>query len=283
MEGPRISLGSIMIVVFAVAADGVAMRSVSDRPTIGQGVFELILLLTLPMANLLAVVLATLIWDGRTPRAFRVGFFIGGALAVAITAFGTRAGLSWLESILESTEFGAWLAASPTRGMAFGYVVLPGLALLLQALTAAAFGRLAKALTTGTETLVCDSVPRRRRLAAPLTAMLLIAAPAVLIEGYQRWTIDPTLARLPVGSKAVVDIRVMNGWRVSIRDGSTFLLPNGFRVRVDDDSRPSAISGVKTPRGEQLGDHRSVRVTLLDGERTGEPTSVPRQFLRSVQ
>jgi hypothetical protein len=110
--------------------------------------------------------------------------------------------------------------------------------------------------------------------------MLLIAAPAVLIEGYLRWAIDPTLARLPVGSRAVVDVRVMNGWRVSIADGSTFLLSNGSQVRVDDDSRPSAISGVRTPSGEQLGDHRSVRVTLLDGERTGEPTSVPRQFLR---
>jgi hypothetical protein len=283
MKRPRLSLGSVLIVVFAVAADCVAMRSVHDRPMMDQGAFEIRLMLTLPMANLLAVVLASLIWGGRTPRAFRVGFIVGGALAAAVTFGGTRPALDWLESILQSTAFGAWLAASPTRGMAFGYVVLPGLALLFQVLAAAALGRLAKAIAPRAETLACDDAPRRWKLAQPLTAMLLIAAPAVLIEGYQRWTIDPTLARLPAGSKAVVDIRVMNGWRVSIGDGSTFLLSNGSEVEVDEDSQPSVVAGVASSRGEQFGDHRSVRVTLLDGERAGQPTSVPRQFLRSVR
>jgi hypothetical protein len=144
MKRPRLSLGTVLIVVFAAAADCIAMRSVHDRPMMGQGTFEISLMLTLPMANLLAIVLAALIWGGRTPRAFRGGFIVGGALAAAITFVGTRPALEWLESALQSTAFGAWLAASPARGMAFGYVVLPGLALLLQLLAAAAFGRLAR-------------------------------------------------------------------------------------------------------------------------------------------
>jgi len=283
MTRPRLSIGSVSIVVFAVAADCMAIRSLHARPTIGQGEFEIALLLTLPMANVLAVVATGLLWSRRKPRAFRRGFVVGGALAVALTFLGTKAILSWLEAALLITKFGAWLSASPVRGQAVGYVGLPGLALFCQLLAAGAFGWLAKRMWTKGEAHAYEAPASRWGVPALVTMMLLLAAPAILTEGIQRWTIDPTSARLPVGTKAVVDVRVMNGWKVAIGDGSAFLLSNGSEVEVDDDNQPSVPAVIRTQTGDQSGDHRNVRVTLLDGDRIGESTSVPRQFLRAAR
>ncbi|APW60130.1 hypothetical protein [Paludisphaera borealis] len=283
MKLPRLSVNSVMIVVFAVAVDCMAIRSIRIRPGVLTGALDVLLLGTLPMANILAVVLTRLVWRRDQTRPFRLGFVVVGLLAVLGTAVGLKPLLSYLESVLVSTTLGDWLESSEIGAMVVAYGVIPGLLLLLQLLAALTGGSLARKFAAKVEAAPAVASPRRLRLGALSTMTILLAAPALVTEGTLRWKIDSMTFRHRVGAKAVIDVKVFNGWRVALRDGSTFLLPNGSEVRVDDDSQPSSLAGIRTSTGEQFGDHRAVRVTLLDGEWTGEPTSVPRQLLRAVR
>jgi hypothetical protein len=266
--------------MFAVAVDCMALRSISIRPRVLIGAADVVLLGTLPMLNLLALLITSLLWRRVRARSFWIGFVAGGVLALPPTILGMNRSLSHLESVLGSIALGDWLASSQVAAMALGFIVIPGFLLLSQLLAASAGGSLAQWIAAG-RGLAPTVAPRHRlQLGAYLCLGTLLAAPAVVTEVALQRTVDPMTARKSAGTIAVVEATVVDGWRVAFPDGSTRLLPNGTMVRIDDDSQPSRFAGVRSARGEQFGDHRPVIVTLLDGDRSGEATSVPRQFLQ---
>jgi hypothetical protein len=278
---PQFSITSALAIVFIVAVDCAAIRSVRTRPDGLVGLAEIILFGTLPMANLLATTITARVQRRGMTFSFLVGFTLVGLSAIGATILGMKPGLIQLEQVLMWSGAARWLPASPDRARLVAFLAIPILLFVFQVLVALAGGWLSsRLLRLGGIVSDAESPPRRLAGAALFSFVILAAVPAIAVEGILRWKIDPMTARSPVGTVSVVDVEVMRGWHVTLEDGSTVLVPNGTRVRIDDDSQPSEFAGIRTPQGEKFGDHRSVQVTLLSGERTGASTWVPRQILR---
>lgn len=145
MKPPRLSTRSIMTVLIVVALDCVVYRSFAMRPAhVATDDFKIVLA-TLPMANLLAVVIAHL--AGGRVRPFWVGFSIGGLGGLLGTIPALRPALIGLESVLTATVVGNWLAGSPVGQTVGFFLVLVALPLLFQLLGALTFGVLARKLS----------------------------------------------------------------------------------------------------------------------------------------
>jgi hypothetical protein len=108
-----------------------------------------------------------------------------------------------------------------------------------------------------------------------------------VIEGALRWAVDPKVARLAVGSEAVFTIEPSTGWLAELPNRTTFLVPNGARVRVDGDEEQSIYNFANNPIAPRglwpVFDGRTVRVTLLDGKRAGTKTWLYRCYLKPLR
>ena len=287
MKLPRISVGSIMAGLFVVAIDCVIYRSFRSRPEFLANDLSLIVRATLPMANILALVVASLVRGPVAARASRLGFVVGSCLAMLATMVWLIPALSLVEWGLTSIGLIRWLESSPIREICAVYVILVGLPLLFQAVVGLAGGLIGRKLVARRGDVAGETpTPRWLRLASPVTLVILAAIPAIAVEGSLRWEIDSKLAsRLPVGLEAVVDLANPPGGPLPMPKGSPIRRLSGAKVRVESDREPPMIEMVATSKGrrEYLRDRRVVRVTFLDGQRAGESTGLPLCLLRPVR
>ncbi|MDR3621417.1 MAG: hypothetical protein P4L85_18855 [Paludisphaera borealis] len=272
------SVNAVMVLVFAIAVDSMVFRSIRARPWAHLRTFGVILLGTLPMANLLAVDLMSVVRRRGVARPFRLGFVLGGTIAgvVAIAALSLFLGSSWTNPHL----FSLWRSLTRER------VSPPNLLLIFlafQSLVAAVAGFLGRKLLATKKMVAEDGPSRKAQLGGLLTMLALIAIPAILTETILRWRVDPMNVRYGAGTEAALDVRVYDAWTVTLRDDSRARIPNGTRIRVEEDNQPPSFGGMTSPKAAQFGDSRNVRVILLQGEWAGESTSVPRYLLRSIR
>jgi hypothetical protein len=287
MTTPRISVQSVMAAMIVIALDCVMVRAVESRPGLTT-TLQLVIWGALPMANLLAVGLALLLRESGGRRPFLRGFVAFGAIALG--AF-VGCALLWRGWIVERLEtiltplVGAMDSDISPAWMAIVQLgVLPAFLLLPQLLVALVGGVLTRqCLGRCDPGPVADPTPRRPGLRPILAPLILVAVPALAIEGYLRWKIDPESARLHAGSVAVLDLDSLSAFRTILPGGSAASLTDGARVRVDYDDGPDQLGVVRTPRGEQTSNVRLVRVTLLDGPRHGESTWMLRCALRPAR
>lgn len=280
MKPPRLSVRTIMTALVVVAIDCVVYRSFATRPAhMATDDFEIVLA-TLPMANLLAVVIARL--AGSQARPFWVGFSIGGLGALLGTILGLEPALDWLCNFLASTGPGRWLDSSPIGALIGDFAILGVLPLLFQLLIALTVGMLARKVGGP----VPPGAVARPRAGKPafrslLVLLILAALPILVIETSLRRQIDPQTVRHPSGLTATVAFREID--RFTIPKSSPILLLEGNKVRIESDQEPSALELLANDTGKLINDHRSVRVTLLDGERAGQSIDLPYCSLRPVR
>jgi hypothetical protein len=288
MKPPQVSLNSVMAAVALVAIDCMTLRMVELDPNPLTLAITLLVLGCLPMANVLAVGLAILIRRGRANAPFWLGFAIAGGIVFVVNVVLTIAIPDRLNKLLELTEpivkfvgRRTGLESSPLWELILiaGYV--PALWLMPQVLIAFAGGWLSRRLRHRAETLSEDDrVVRRLSWGSLLAMSLLVAIPAMAVEGIRRWVIFPQVVRLDQDSQAVVDLKIMPRMQVTLLTGTPVMLLDGMKVRVEDDSNPSVIEGMVAEGGTLTGDFREVRITLLEGKGAGQSTRLGRCLLR---
>jgi hypothetical protein len=285
---PRLSVNAILAAVAVIATDCMVVRSVRGRPQLLTRDFELIVAGSVPMATILAVGLVLLPRRVGRGRRFLLGFEIGGWLALMVYV-GLAVARPWIigdfvDSAFDSLgERTGWDMTSTawTTAEQVGFPILLLLPQLFVALVGGGLGALIRG-DSGTVPAV-ESPHRRLRLGSLLVLLGLVASPALIVEGWLRWRVDPRSSRLDVGSRAVLDVQGSSGFVGLLPNRPRFVLPNGSEVRVDGDGEPSSVGPIG-PRGSgPLGDMRRVRVTLLDGAEAGSQVSLQRCLLRLIR
>jgi hypothetical protein len=310
-----VSLGAIMALVVVIALDCMIIRSVSSRPEPLTHTLLIILLGSLPMGHLMAVIVALLARGAGRARPFLLGFLSCGLLAVFSTIIWQESILAslewavefipWWEDLSESLEL--WSKSLPETIMIAVVVSIWAILMLsIQLVPTLAGGWLTHILWKRRSPALVVELPRYRpRIAPAWIVVILLAIPALTVEGYLRWKVDTKITRRPVGSVAVVDLArgknfpsppgnpppLITGMGDQIPSGSPLVALNGARARVERDDDPSKISLVTYSWADQsidhgnvhVNDHRLVRVTLLDGIRAGEAISLPYCYLRPIR
>ena len=111
--------------------------------------------------------------------------------------------------------------------------------------------------------------------------LILVAVAAITSEVARRWAIDPAASRLPAGSEAVLDPGQPGFYAVYTSAERYVSVPSGSRVRVLSDAQPSQIGPITHLDGTTvMGEYRSVRITVLDGEKAGTTGETSRPGLR---
>ena len=279
MNVPRISVGAIMAGLVVVAIDCVAFRSIGARPEGMTNRLFLGVVATLPMANILAVVLSRSAGGRPSNRPKLFGFAAGGLLAMLATVFGLEPGLSRLEVIFQGTALLHWLESSPALTLVALGVVVGVAPLAIQALVAmTSVWLIDRFAPPARPELDLASPPRLHAARAFLTLLVLVAAPAMAIEGYLRRAVDPSTARLMVGSEAVIEAdeatQILLGPKAS---------PARGKVRIESDGEPSLIELWALPNGTVAKDRRMVRVTALEGPQAGQVMAFPHCCLKVVR
>jgi hypothetical protein len=288
MRIPRVSVQTIMALVIVVAADCLACRAVAIRPGGMTAHFNLILLNSLPMTNLLAIGAAFWIRGRRTFGSFWAGFVGFGLVALVGSNLWLGPILAWWETTLTSAGLVAWVGNSAIRELVALYGLLAAVLAFPQVLVASIGGGLNRLI--GMRSTWPAEVAGPRRQVAALGAMVaLVVFPALSVDAYLRLTVDRKIARLPVNSEAVVideQVQKMLALLPPTRPGMSAIfaigaappLPNGTRVRVESDAESSIVQGVQDSRGgaPSFGDYRIVRAILLDGDQQGKPVELPR-------
>ena len=268
MKWPRISVGAVMVALVVVAIDCVVVRSIQARQGGFTNDLKLIVLATLPMANLLAVGLASLAGGKARARSRPrlVGSVIGAGLALLATAFGLWPAIHQLESALQGTDLAKWIESSPGHEAVALVAIVGGLPLLFQGLMALAGGLIGGTIGSRSnhEPMVVAPSPGRPRFRSLAVLLVLVAVPALAVEEYLRWKVDPSVARFAVGSEAVFFLDQMRGI-VVIPKASTLRQIVGARVRIEQDREPNVPEMVAMPQGTIEWDRRMVQVTVLDG------------------
>lgn len=290
MKVPRVSVGAGMAAMIVIAIDCVAMRSINQRPDYATELVKLVVLGTLPMANVLTVGIVRLMRDGRRSTRFLRGFVAAGCGALAAYVACLLLGPNWLwldwyaVPVLDVISEASGLGTSPLWADIEEVVLAPFLLLLPQLVVALAGGWVVQKIGRRPvqEPLVAVGSLRGR---AAWFAILLIAImlPALVIEAYLQWTIDSRTARLAPGTIAVLKTREPAGFLIIRPDGSTVLLPNGARVRVDTDSDAVSLARAGPRGGAGIEDLRRVQVTILDGKEAGQTVDLMRDSLRPVR
>jgi len=288
MKLPRVSIRALMAVVLVVALDCMIVRSVGSRPAFLTSGLTFLLLGSLPMVHLLALGAARLARGPIRSRPLLIGFLVCGLIALAATTFWHNSILYGLGSGIESIPGAeAWMDSLPELAQVHIASSIVAAAFLLMQLAAVG----ASVLMVRRMARVCgetSSVDRTpwHRLAPPLIAVVIVAIPALAVEGYLRWAVDPKIARRAVGSEAIIDLKRKPRSPSAPPKGSPMLLLAGIRVRVDRDIEPCLIEMFSYSRDgtfvEQVRDLRNVRVTLLEGDRAGEASSIPHCYLRPL-
>jgi hypothetical protein len=123
----------------------------------------------------------------------------------------------------------------------------------------------------------------RLAIRSMVVLIVLVAIPAVVVEGVLRWRVDAPIARLAEGSEAFIDI--VNPWEVSdvIPPGSPILLLDKAKVRIEEDRAMSEIEGLKDGWITAIRDYRTVKVKVLDGPMAGEAAYMNYYMLRPIR
>ena len=289
MRMPRISVQTLMALAMVVAVDGMAFRAIATRPEGMTGYINWFLLNTLPMSHLLAVSVAFWIRGRRTVGSFWSGFTTFGHVALVASNVALEPILDWWEKVLTATWLEAWADQSPAHERIALNGIVPALLMFPQVIVASMGGGLTR-LIPGRPAGPGDVASPRRRLAALIATVALVAIPSLGAEVDLDWEIDRKYSRLTSGSEAIV---VLDGFRpiqavLANSTGPVFLggptpsVPVGTRVRVARDDGPMTILAVQLIRNGETttGDFRDVQVTLLGVESSGKSIRIPRCALR---
>ena len=285
MTLPRISVGALMAILYVAAIDCVVVRSFVVRPdATWVGEVAAILFSTLPMANLLALGAASLVGSPARRTSWRWGFLAGAGLGVLAMAIVTVPILEVVEDALVRNSLEAWIDSSTIAQVSVSglFAALPFLFQLGAGLVGA---KIARVITERRRSEPSQtSTTGRRRLASLITLVILAGLPAVVVEAYFRLDVDPGIVRFARGEEAVVDLETEQALPRQIPPGSPLLQLAGRKVRVNLDSEPFAYEAFKrVPEGVYARDCRAIRVTVLDGPKAGEPTSLPHYLLRPLR
>jgi hypothetical protein len=246
------------------------------------------------MVHVLAVMAGLMLRQLGRSRGFFGGFLIAGILVVMASIVWSRAIIDALFKPLESTRFIKWLNSLPELiGELLAIGIVASLILITQ-LALACLGGWIGAVWMGRRTSAVEPEPRPSRWSVSLVIVIVLLMPALAIEGYLRWVIDPRELRREAGSEAIIDL--------SGRPALGGLYPakmvalNGHRVRINRDLAPCVVEqvamqwspgqtiqqSVNLPVVEHTFHIRSVEVTILDGDQAGQTTTVMHCFLRPV-
>ncbi len=283
-ELPRVSVRSIMMILIVVALDCVVYRSIATRPdSLTRNYWE-IALATVPMVNLLAVVIARLARGRLRDWPFGLGFALGGWIAVLTTIFAVDPALDWIDSSLESTSFGRWLEAVPIRIEVAFHTILVVPSFLSQFTIAMITGNLARWFALRHVTRAEAERPVRGGYSRSLALLLILASlPALAIERTLRAKVDPLIVRRSTGSKAIVNINPNEFTPGLVAKGSFLEKVAGNKVRVENDNCPTIPQFARTTRGTTcFNDLRAVEITFLEGENSGKTASLPYCFLQPI-
>ena len=286
MKLPRVSTRSIMIVLIVVAVDCVIYRSFSTRSRFLAGDLIAYPFATLPMANLVAVLIALVVRDGAKFRPFGLGFALGGVVALVVTCLGMKPALYAVgNNAAISSGLNAWASVSQARELIAQGGLLMVAPFLLQLMLALAGGQVGKSLTArlGSIAVAIPKASGRSVIWSFVALTLLLLFPALIVEGYFRRNLDSLLARRSAGENLAVTLQNPLGQFVALPRGSNLQQIVGSKARVEQDADSSLIEIWATPNGDIICDRRPVRVTLLDGERAGESLQVPYCYLRPVR
>ena len=282
MKLPQISINTVVTAVFVIAVDCAVIRSISLRPTVFLDRPIWMVLGALPMANIMAVLVSIMLQGRRKASPFLLGFITYGLTSLFDTVLCMNSARSLLFTILEIIRIDTWVPADFQAETIIKCIVVPAYFLVFQIITALVGGWIIHTVVihAGAAAAVVNPPRRRFRFAALLT-LILVATPALLTETYLYLYVDPMSVRYRVGSEAVIDTSLFGGYKVAHSDGSSFQVPNGTIVRIDDDSEELFIEITANSDGDEYSDLRPVRVTLLGGEHDGESILVPKLFLRA--
>jgi hypothetical protein len=284
MKLPAITIRGVLLAVVVAAIDCAIVRSILARGE--QAVWLLkIVVGALPFATILAVGLLLGLRGRR--HSFWVGFELAGGIALAALVAAGYSRPNELNSVVdpvldrigEAIGRGLGIDLLASEDVTYPYVevfvIAPLLVTVSLAAVATAGGLLGRWLRVRIAFERFAGRPRRPALVAALWLLVFFALPGVGIEGFLRRTFDPYAARLGVGKLAVLDDAFSNGFPAQFEDGSATVLPNGTRLRVEDDTQPDSFQ----PNAEV----RALHVTVLDGDSKGKLTFLPRSFLRPLR
>ncbi len=290
MRQPRISVVSILLAVAAVAIDYAMVRSLCDRPALLTDKVWILALGAVPMANFFTTGIVLLLRGRGINEVFLRGFVACGGLSLLVycglATESPRMIEHWTESVFDALCYLTGSDMSSPAWAALEDLGVPVLLLLPQLLIAVGGGWLASTVWRRPASRpAIDVTLRRLELRWLLVLVILVAAPAMAVEGVLRWTIDPSVARLEAGSIATVEVAGACGCWVGLPDRPAFILTNGARVRVEDDDEPSSVgTNPNTLAGPgPVVDWRWVKVTLLQGEGAGSETRLRRGDLKAAR
>jgi hypothetical protein len=293
----RLSIQSVMAIVIVVAIDCMTLRVAEAAPRPITGVLSVIAFGSLPMANLLAFGLLLRGASQGRWKAFWTGFTAAGSVALLgllrwaiLTPNIDDVWVGWADPLLSWMNRGhegePWSARQDVLsvGLQVGLPLVPqGLFALLGGALFTGFRRCLRPIGDG------ESARRRPGIKSGVAALVIVAIPAIAVEGVRRWEVEPRVGRLAAGSRAVIDRRIGpidwpnhavvgldSGWR-------TLLLASfdGVAVRVESDREPAQIETWQIHDGSDLYlEMRMVKVTLLEGPKSGRWINLERCWLK---
>jgi hypothetical protein len=285
-----ITIRGVLLAVVVAAIDCAIVRSILARGEQAEWLLAIVVG-AMPFATILAVGLLVGLRGRR--HSFWVGFEFAGGIALLAFVAAAYSRPNQLDSIIEpvldrigeaiSRQLGVDLLERWDYTHVEMFVILPLLVTVPLAAVATAGGLLARWLRVRIVFERFAGRPRRPALALALWLLVFFALPGVGIEGFLRRTIDPYTTRLGEGKVAVLDASYGNGFSAPFEDGTSALLPNGTRFRVDYDDQPASTQPMPYQGRGQAMDMRSVNVTVLDGDAKGQLTVLPRCFLRPLR
>lgn len=289
MKRVQFSLNSALAAVAIAAIDCMALRSIHSRPFPLTADIAIVVVSSLPMANLLTIGAFMLLRPSRNRRPFLLGFEFCGALALF-----AYAGLALWQPVWIISSFAAPIEEFIEANIDFEMtqlawtiveeLIFAVVAFLPQVTVALVGGCLTAWLRRSSPTAPNDEpAGKPLRLGPQLALLALAAAPVFIVESALRNRVDPEWRRLEAGTHAVLKTEGGSGFWADLPNQSSMILPEGAAVRIDDDSEPSSIQPTEPAGRGRLGDVRRVRVTLLDGAGGGSQETLPRCFLRPVR
>jgi hypothetical protein len=284
MKLPLASVRSIMAVLVVVAINCSVYRSLESRPRMLTKPLIPIVFALLPMANVLAVVVALLVRRHRPGRAFWLGFATGGYLSLPVTVLGLDQGMKAVESLVDASGLIPWLMASPVRLEVAQNAIMVGVPLLFQCLLALTLGMISRSFADRPTPSLPDPTRSPQFDLRSIAVLLVLAGlPALALEGDSRWRLDPRIIRRTPGQELTLKTRD-DGQTPKVARGAGFESLAGSRFRVERDEDPSNLRHVLATSGQLvISELRPVHVTLVDGPEAGKSMTLPYCFLRPIR
>ena len=287
MRLPHLSIRSISAALIIIAFDCVLVRSIWARPNFALGIATGFLVATVPMANLVALVLAGLMETvGRRSRLFRAGFALGALLMLGLTTGKMYEYMGLLEyTVGNFPALVEWINASE-RNTGIALVLLLGVPPFLAQLAVGWVGGWILSRTLGSREP--ESTPEQPRAKAwGLRALLILAVlasiPNVIVELWLFQKVDQPLQRRPTGMVATIQLTDPLGTTPLLPPNSILNDLNGQQVVVEADNELSLPEKWALPQGgEFLTDRRLVKVRVMKGEHANKTVAVGYYLLKPL-